>query len=49
MYTIGLYHEELVPYNLYFQWPDRTKMQHMYQKLLKEGNGDNKYLRCTYL
>ena len=27
----------------YFQWPTRTKTQHLYQKLLKEGNGDHKY------
>ena len=47
--TLGLYPEELVPENLYFKWPSRTKMQHMYHNLLKEGNGDHNYLRCPDL
>ena len=49
MSTLGLYPEELVPENLYFQLPARTKVQHMYQNILKEGNGDHKYLRCLDL
>ena len=32
-----------------FQWPVRTKIHHIYQIVLKERNGDHKYLRCTYL
>ena len=49
MSTLGLYPEELVQENLYFQWPSRTKIQCMYKRLLKEVNGDHKYLRCTYI
>ena len=44
--TPGLYYEELVPVNYHFQWPARTKIQRIYQSLLKEGNGDIKFLRC---
>ena len=44
--TLELYHEELDPINFYFQWPDRTKIQRMYQNLLKEINGSQKFLRC---
>ena len=40
--TFELYIEYLDPENSYFQWPDRTKMQHMYQKFLKEGNVNHK-------
>ena len=46
--TFLLYPEELFQF-LNFQWPFRKKMQCVYQKLLKEGNGDNKFLRCPYL
>ena len=49
MYTIGLYPGELVPENFYFLWPSRTKMQRIYKRLLKEGNGYHKYLRCSDL
>ena len=43
----------LLEYNLkappqkyyYFRWPDRTKMQRIYQNILKEGNGNKKCLR----
>ena len=45
MSTLGLYPKELVPDHLYFQWPDRTKTQHMCQKILKEGDGYHNYLR----
>ena len=38
--TLELYPRELVP-NIYFLWPNRTKIQRMYQKLLKESNGDH--------
>ena len=41
IYSIGLYPEELDPENFYFQWQDRTKVQHMYQ-FKKKGNGDHK-------
>ena len=27
----------------------QDKTQYLYQKLLEEGNGDQKYLRCPYL
>ena len=37
MYTIGLYPEDLFPENFYFQWPVRTKMKRICQRLLKEG------------
>ena len=43
LYTLGLYPEELGPEKYYFQWPVRTKIQCMYQKFLKEGNGDNSF------
>ena len=43
MYNLGLYIEEIVPENLYFQWPSITKMQHMYQKFLKKDNGYHDY------
>ena len=43
---IGLYPEGLFLENFYFHWPSRTKMQHLYQKLLKEDNGYQKCLRC---
>ena len=49
MSTLGLYPEELVTENFYFKWPTRTKMKLMYQNILKEGNGDHKYLRCIDL
>ena len=39
----GLYLEDIVPENYYFRWPYRTIMQHIYQKLLKEGIGNHKY------
>ena len=41
--SIGIYSEELDPENFYLQWPARTKIQHMYRKLLKDGNGDNEF------
>ena len=47
--ALGIYPEDLDPVNFCFQWPTRTKIQHMYQKFLKEGNGDQKYLRCLDL
>ena len=47
MSTLGLYPEEVVSENFCFRWPPRTKMQHIYQNLLKEVNSDHKYLRCT--
>ena len=48
-FTLGLYHEELLPGKNYFQWPSRAKIKRVYQKLLKEVSGDNKYLRFPYL
>ena len=36
--TIGLYPEYLDTENFYFQWPGRTKTQHIYQSTFKEGN-----------
>ena len=49
MSTIGKYHEELVPESFYLQWHARTKMKNTHRILLKEGNGDQNYLRCLYL
>ena len=49
MSNIELYLKELVWENYYFWCPVRTKMQCKYQNLLKEVNGNHKYLRCTYL
>ena len=43
---IGLYPEGLFLENSYFHWPSRTKMQNLYQKLLKEDIGYQKCLRC---
>ena len=45
MSTLGPYPEELVPENFYFKCPARTKIQRLYQNILKEGNGNQKYLR----
>ena len=45
MSTLGLYPEDLDPEIFYFQWPGRTKIKCIYKSLLKEGNGDHKYLR----
>ena len=42
MSTIGIYPEELVSENFHVQWPSRTKTQPLYQKNLREGNGDQK-------
>ena len=47
--NLGRYPEELYKGNFYFQWPTRTKTQHVYQEILKERNGDQEYLRCPYL
>ena len=47
--TLGIYPEELDPEIFYFQWPVRTKMQRLYQNILKEGNGDHNFLRCPDL
>ena len=41
--TLGLYPEELVPENYDLWWPVRSKIQHIYQSLLKEVNCDHKY------
>ena len=35
MSTLGLYHEELIPENFYFQWPARNKIQLIYKRVLK--------------
>ena len=47
--TLGLYPEDIISEILCFQWPAKTEMQNLYQNLLKEGNGDQKYLRWSYL
>ena len=49
MSNLGLYPEELDPEKIYFQWPTRTKIQRLYQDILREFNGDQKYLRCPDL
>ena len=49
MCTIGIYPEDIVSEIFYFQWPARTKINCLYQKILKEGNGYQVYLRCPYL
>ena len=36
MYNIEIYPEDIDPENLYFKWHCRTKMQHIYQGLMKE-------------
>ena len=36
--TIGIYPEDLDTDNFYFQWPGRTKTQHIYHSTFKEGN-----------
>ena len=46
---LGIYPEELVPEKSFFQLPSRTKIHRIYQRLLKEVNGDQKYLRCSFL
>ena len=45
--NLGLYPEEIDTKQICFQWYTRTKMQHMYQNFLKEGNGDHNFLWCT--
>ena len=40
--TIGIYPEDIDTENFYFQWPGRTKMQHTYQRIFKEGNSYHK-------
>ena len=47
--NLVLYPEELDTEKFHIQWPARTKMQRMYQDLLKEGNGDHNFLRCPDL
>ena len=47
--SVRQYTEEFDPKIFYFQWPARTKMQRMYQKLSKEENYNHKFLRCPYL
>ena len=49
MSATGLYPEDIVLENLYFQLPDRNKIQRMYQYILKEVNWYHKYLRCPDL
>ena len=44
--TLALYPEYILQENFYFQWPSISKIQDMYQKLLKGVNGNHKYLRC---
>ena len=48
MFTLGLYPEELSSEIFFFRWPVRTKMHIIYQRILKEGNGDHNCLKCTY-
>ena len=45
--TLLIHPEEIVIENYYFQWPVRKIMQHIYQKILKEVNGNHKYLSCS--
>ena len=47
--NLVLYPEELDPEIFYFQWPVRTKIERMYQNILKEDNVDHNFLRCSYL
>ena len=49
MATLGIYLEELYPYNFLFQWPVRTKIHRIYQRLLKKVNSDQKHLKWTDL
>ena len=46
MAIIRIYPEEIDPEYLSFQWTIKTTMHCIYQRLLKEVNGDHKYLRC---
>ena len=46
MSTILTFPEDIDPENIFFQWPDRAKNWHIYQRIFKEGNGDHKYLWC---
>ena len=45
MSTLGLYPEGISPEIFFFQWPGNTRIHCIYQRVLKEGNCDNKYLR----
>ena len=43
--TLGIYPDELDPEIFYFQRPIRGKLKRLYQKIFKDGNGDQKCLR----
>ena len=49
MSTLEVCPEELVQEKIYFQWPSRTKMKRIYQRLFKEFDYDHKLLRCLDL
>ena len=47
MTIIGPYPEDIDPKHFLFKWIGNTQIQHIYQSILKELNGNHKYLRCT--
>ena len=49
MYTIGIYPEDIDPEHFFFWLHGSPKVHCIYQRFLKEGNIDNKYLRCPSL
>ena len=49
MTSFGIYLDDNNPEHLFFQWYIRTKMKCISQSLLKEVNGQHKYLRRPYL
>ena len=46
IYTLVIYPKEIHPETFYFQWPGRTKIQHISQRILKEVNGAHKQSMC---
>ena len=46
MSTIGIYPEDINTENFFFQCTVRTTTHHIYHRLLKEENGNHKYLMC---
>ena len=45
MIILVIFPEELDTYNLFILWPERTKMQHVCQSLIKKVDSEHKYLR----
>ena len=49
MSTLSSFPEDINTEMFLSRQPDRTKIHRICQRILREGNGDHKYLRCPYL